>query len=48
MRGQKRSEIILRGEDRSEGTVDCNARADSLAIVLVRAEMELQQSQLHR
>ena len=48
MRGEQRSDIILRGEDRSEGTAGRNARADSLAIVLSRAEMELQQSQLHR
>ena len=48
MRDEERSEIILRGEDESPGTVGCKARADSLAIVPVRAEIEVQQSQLHR
>jgi hypothetical protein len=48
MRGEKRSGIILRGEDESSGIVGCKARADSLAMVPVRAEIEVQQSQLHR
>jgi hypothetical protein len=48
MRGAKSSGIILRDEDESPGTVGCKARADSLAIVPVRASIGVQQSQLHR
>jgi hypothetical protein len=42
MRGEKRSGITLRGEDESQGTVGCKARADALAIVPLRAEIEVQ------
>jgi hypothetical protein len=44
MRDEERSAIILRGEDESRGTVGDKARAVSLAIVPVRAQMEVQQS----
>jgi hypothetical protein len=44
MRGEKRSEIILRGEDESQGTVGCKTGTDSLAIVAMRAQIEVRQS----